>query len=370
MDAQMNEWLWLALIPTLVFAGAHPYNMRKDPVYIDVHPGKIIVMAENIEIAESELTVPRNNFERLLEQVAIVRDLRYVLLILRPGSEILQRQLRQIIREYDVDIGFDVWEAGREFSAKEQMGIYETGTADPPKPDPFEHIRPYHVTVKDDRLILDKDNITVMREDLKTPGNPFESFVDQCEANGGNPYIVFDPTMIPIGPDLLKVIHERAPLMISNYCAMNSTTLSPTPMEAQTDGKQPVIFECRSNQLFFISPDVHQQAKPNAEGYYIDSPTEETDEKWFGLQLAELNLNTQYIAFYVHPDSFDIFRRARKVLWDRKIPSTLQLMNESFPLSIGADGHLLVSERPSKHNEDFEQSGPAYPPQGVGSADP
>ena len=330
----MTKWLWLALIPAIAFAGARPYNMRKDPVYIDVHPDRIIVMPEKIEIAESELTVPQNNFECLLEQVASVRNSRYVLLILRPGSEILQHQLRQTIRKYDVDIGVDVWEEGREFSPIELMGIYEMGTADPPKPDPLEHIRIYPVTVEKDRIIFDNDKIVVTREELQIPGNPFETLVDRFEANGGNPYIFPYPINSPLVDDLWNVMRKRAPQMVSNYLAKNATVITPTPIEANTEEKRPVVFECRHNQLFFIRLEQPQATDPETQGYSFDSPREETDEKWFGSQLTELDPDTQYIWFKVRPDSFDIFRKARKVVWDYKLESTCELLGPNDPIQI------------------------------------
>lgn len=350
MASQMKKWFWIALIPSLLFASSHPYNMRKDPIYIDVHSNRFILVEEEKTIKESELAVKHNIFDKFMEQVARLRKQRYLLLLLRPGSEQLRQQLQQITQKYDVDIGVDVWEEGRAFSKEEMMGIYDMGTAEPPKPDPLAHLVPYSVTLREDHLTLDKDNITVRYDELQTPGNPFEAFVDQCEANGGNPYI-FPSSPLPLDariPLLQKVRHiikVRSPSMDSNYQAMNEQIAPPTPIEAQTDGMEPVYFECRNNRLFSIPANEHQKTNAKVEGYYIDSPTEETDEMWFGSQLAELDTQSQYISFVVRPDSYDIFRRARKVLWDRKIPSTLQLMNKNAPLAIGTDGQLLFPER-------------------------
>ncbi len=42
-----------------------------------------------------------------------MKSVRYVVLLLRPGSAVFQRRLRQVIRDRGIDVGFEPWEAGR-----------------------------------------------------------------------------------------------------------------------------------------------------------------------------------------------------------------------------------------------------------------
>lgn len=338
----MNKWLWLILIPSLVFAGSPAYNMRKDPIYLDVHPDKFIAIADKVEILESELAVPDNKFDMFMEQAALQREQRYLVLLLRPGSEHLRKQLQQIIQKYDVDVGVDVWEEDREFSIKENMQLYAYGTSDIPEPDPFlKTLKPYVVELQEDKLILPDSNIVVTREELRIPGNPFEELVDRFEANGGNPYIVFRPVSNPMHWEAVEILELRAPLMCSNYFAANTTILVGTPLEAQTDGMEPVYFECRNNQLFPISAERPQEDAPNIIGYDFDDPKLETTNKWFGSRVAKLDPATQYICFLIRPSGFDIFRRARKVVWDQQISSTCELLDETATLTIDFNGPAL-----------------------------
>ena len=65
----MNKWLWLALIPSLVFAATRPCNLRQDAVYVDVHPNKVIICADDKEIETSELLITNNDFEQFIRGI-------------------------------------------------------------------------------------------------------------------------------------------------------------------------------------------------------------------------------------------------------------------------------------------------------------
>ena len=88
-------------------------NLRQDPIYVDVEPDKLIIYPEKTEIAGRDLLFEGNEFEKFLDQIEQVKSARYVVLLLRPGSAVFQRRLRQIIRDRGIDVGFEPWQAGR-----------------------------------------------------------------------------------------------------------------------------------------------------------------------------------------------------------------------------------------------------------------
>jgi hypothetical protein len=89
-------------------------NMRQDPIYVDVEPEKLIIYPEHKEIAARDLMFEGNEFEKFLDQVEQVKSARYIVLLLRPGSAVFQRKLRQVIRDRGIGIGFEPWAADRE----------------------------------------------------------------------------------------------------------------------------------------------------------------------------------------------------------------------------------------------------------------
>ena len=368
----MIKWLWLALIPSLAFSAPRTCNMRMDPVYVDVHPDKVILFGENMEIAANDLNGPESAFERFLQNVELQRKYRYVVLILRPGSAPLQQQLRHAVQAHSIDLGIELWEAEREFPENmAEMHSWDPLRSPSPPSNLLELYKekvggdfPCEVVVNEDSLTFLKDHVVVTSDQLATPGNPFEQLVDQRETQGG-----FPPVIIfckGTGGDqllskLLFIIQKRAPKMawIMGISPPQQVTVAlVTPLEAQAEGKQPVVITCRRNQLFSPNSSGHEIS-----GYSFDSPFDETNATWLGAQLATLDSETQYVLFQVYPDSFDIFRKAREVAWNYRLESSCELLDDAVP--------LLSPENPPPHNnEDCEQAGPECPPQGVGSPHP
>ena len=94
-------------------------NMRQDPIYVDVEANRLIIYGsatnpeKKEEIAARDLMLEGNEFEKFLDQVELVKSTRYIVLLLRPGSAVFQRRLRQVIRDRGIDVGFEPWEADR-----------------------------------------------------------------------------------------------------------------------------------------------------------------------------------------------------------------------------------------------------------------
>ncbi|MDY0145295.1 MAG: hypothetical protein RBS84_04795 [Kiritimatiellia bacterium] len=88
-------------------------NLRQDPIYVDVEADRLILVQEGKEILARDLMFEGNEFEKFLSEVELVKGRRYIVLLLRPGSAVFQRKLRQIIRDRDIDVGFEPWEADR-----------------------------------------------------------------------------------------------------------------------------------------------------------------------------------------------------------------------------------------------------------------
>ena len=89
-------------------------NLRQDPVYLDVEANRLIIYPEQKVVHERDLLFEGNEFEQLLDQVEQIKDRRYIVLLLRPGSAVFHRKLRQVIQDRGIDVGFEPWEAGRE----------------------------------------------------------------------------------------------------------------------------------------------------------------------------------------------------------------------------------------------------------------
>ncbi len=97
-------------------------NLRQDPVYIDVHADRLILVEEGKEILARDLMFEGNEFEKFLGEVEQIKSRRYIVLLLRPDSAVFQRKLRQIIRDREIDVGFEPWEADRPIVIERRAG--------------------------------------------------------------------------------------------------------------------------------------------------------------------------------------------------------------------------------------------------------
>lgn len=104
-------------------------NMKQDPIYVDVEPTRLIIHPEAKVIEARDLVFEGNDFELFLDDVERVKSVRYIILLLRPGSATFQRKLRQVIRDRGIDVGFEPWDADREIKV---LGAPEPAPVAPP----------------------------------------------------------------------------------------------------------------------------------------------------------------------------------------------------------------------------------------------
>lgn len=95
-------------------------NLRQDPIYVEVRPDRIVLVEEDIEIMARDLMFEGNQFETFLANVEQMKDRRYIVLLLRPDAATFQRQLRKIIRDRGIGMGFEPWEYERPIIVQRQ----------------------------------------------------------------------------------------------------------------------------------------------------------------------------------------------------------------------------------------------------------
>ena len=395
----MKTWLWLALLPALAFAiSSSSQAIQPGPIYVDVEPDQLIIYPEETHVAKSDVVLPGGPFEQFLDQVEAVRDTCHIVLILRPGSAIFQRQIRQMIRDHNIDIHFEPWDADRDVNIAELMAerhpkIQPAALAEkPPLADQAEDSRCI-VEVSANSVTISPDNIVIQRDELQTPGNPLERLLDRFEAKGDCTGILLLCEMDnnAMLAQVSNLIRER---MVRMGCGPDSnpiTVLVAAPKSLDEDSTPPVFFECRNQQLFPIelaalkkacdekTTELKAQANndeneflklaaqttldvegqridctyaligiyvmtpvPDAKGYPLHDFQSETDDMWFGTKLAALDPKKQFICLFVRPDSFKIFQQARAVALQKDFNVTCELLDEKEPIMLGSGGERIL----------------------------
>ena len=83
---------------------------------------------------------------------------------------------------------------------------------------------------------------------------------------------------------------------------------------------------------------------PEAQGYKFEHYLEETDQMWFGSRLARIDPESQFICFFVRPDSFKVFQQARALAWQRNVTAACELLDEKDPIMIGPGGDRIFAQ--------------------------
>lgn len=96
--------------------GAAPFpfgNKAKEPAYIDVHRDHLVVYPGAEVVSLGDLEKRGNGFERLMRAVGEKKEEQYVVLLLRPRASLVARQLRTVLRDHGIDVGYELYEADR-----------------------------------------------------------------------------------------------------------------------------------------------------------------------------------------------------------------------------------------------------------------
>jgi len=97
------------------FAGG---NVAKDANYIDVYRDRLDLYFDKGErmesVAISDLEIRGNKLEEFISRVYGVRDVEYIVMLVRPHSAEITRRLRNAIRNRGIDLGMELFGADQE----------------------------------------------------------------------------------------------------------------------------------------------------------------------------------------------------------------------------------------------------------------
>ncbi len=91
-----------------LFQGSHNEQEVLSPTYLDCRRDRVIIQPDNVEVTAAELTEPENPVTRMLARVTTESTNEYVIMIIRPQSLPVYRQLRKLERKFSVRIAYDM----------------------------------------------------------------------------------------------------------------------------------------------------------------------------------------------------------------------------------------------------------------------
>lgn len=97
---------------TIVVENQDGQNLSKTPRYIECREDGVIIYPSEVFVPENELTQRTSPLIQLIDEVEANRNQEYVIVIVRPKGIEVFYQVRDVIEERDIDIGYEPMEEG------------------------------------------------------------------------------------------------------------------------------------------------------------------------------------------------------------------------------------------------------------------
>jgi len=89
-------------------------NKLKEPAYIDVRRDRLTIYPGEHIVPVRDLQLEGNAFDKLLDRISTNKANEYVVLLLRPRSVVVSRQLQKTIVQRGIGLGYELFEENRE----------------------------------------------------------------------------------------------------------------------------------------------------------------------------------------------------------------------------------------------------------------
>ena len=297
----MKIFLWFLLLPALASAQA-PSNFRQDPLYVEVQPDHAVIYPEMTKIAAAGIEAPDGEFERYLTQFEAQRDTRHIVLLLRPGSAVFQRQLRRQIGAHGIDVGFEPIDALQSLSPEGIPVARPAADTLPPSSPPetsseLERVQVGSVSV----LIATPREIPLQKEPV------------YWECRHGQ--------LFPISLAEMQAACDAKTEELRNIYGNDDTGL--LKQAAKT------TVECNGQSIDFTYALM---------GQYVMSPVPEAQGVPLENQMDALDPDGHRLHLFVRPNSLDVFRQIQALARERKIEVDVQLLDEKEFIRLGHSG--------------------------------
>ena len=297
----MKRFLWFLLLPALAGAQA-PSNFRQDPLYVEVQPDHAVIYPEMTKIAAAGIDAPDGEFERFLERFEAQRDTRTIVLLLRPGSAVFQRQLRRQIGAHGIDVGFEPIDALQALSPE---GIPVAR----PAADTLPPSSPPETSSELERVQVGSVSVLIAKPREMPPQK--EPIYWECRQN----------QLFPISLADMQAACDAKTEELRNIYGNDDTGL--LKQAAKT------TVECNGQSIDFTYALM---------GQYVMSPVPEAQGVPLENQVDALDPDVNRLHLFVRPNSLDVFRQIQALARERKIEVDVQLLDEKEFIRLGHSG--------------------------------
>ena len=280
--------------PPPPFTGEVEIGMRgkpKEAYYIDCWPDSVVLLPGTIKVTWEELQQPTNALAKFLDDVQQRNLTTYAVVIARPDSVKVFRQVRKMIGARSIDCGYEV------LATNVPLELYSQPASSFRTP-PMAHT-----------------------------GSKLPVFFE-CRAGQ-----VFYIDKVELDEKVEKMLYALSPHMRSGdpngfVRAINSNEVG--------NAYYKVMPSYLLAMIMAIEP------KPGVRGDDSNSIKESSSK--FQSCLKKCNPNTQHLLFLVRSDSFSIFRQAREIADQLGFDVNFEILNDGEPIKFGNGGSVVPTK--------------------------
>ena len=289
----------LVLLPALACAEDPPL-FRGNPIYIDVQTDHIVIYPDQTVIPASGIDAPDGEFERFLSQIEAQRDTRNIVLLLRPGSALFQRQLRQQIRAHGIDVGFEPVDA-RQLLTPEGNPVANSAAATPAP------LSPPEISSELERVQV--GSVTVLLPTPREMPPQKEPVYWECRQN----------QLFPISPEEMQAACEAKTEELRTRSGNDENEF--LKQAAQS------IVEWKGQSIDFTYALM---------GKYVLTPIPEAQGAALANQVDALDPGVHRLHLFVRPNSLDISSQIQTLAQERNIEVEVQLLDDKEYILLSA----------------------------------
>ena len=293
----------------------------KVPSYLDCWSNSVTLYPGAIKVNWESIQEPGNPVEKFLDQIQFSNKTQYVVVMARPDSVTVFRQVRKMIAERAIDAGYDPVDAGFQVSWKAGTGQNQGALFTPPPV-----ARQSSATTAGQPLLYSPPP---MAHIVKAPnGSEKQPMFFECRNNQ-----VFYVDKTGLDEKLAKVLSSLTSSIKSGdpngfVKAINANEIG--------------------NEYYKVSPSyllamiMALEPKPGVRGDNQDALPDSNSnfQKW----LQKVNFNNSYLVFLVRDDSFNVFRHAREIAEKIGFDVGWELLDREEPIKFGTGGQVVPAK--------------------------
>ena len=276
-------------------AGHVMFDKAKEPFYVDCQSNSVTLYPGSTNVTWAALQRPDNAVDKLLDQIQTNHQTQYIIVMARPDSVKVFRQVRKMAAERTVDVGYDVVDA--DFQMNEGGQTRDAHFA----PSPMAHI-------------------------ARAPsGSEKQPMFFECRNEQ-----VFYVDKVGLEEKVAKVLSTLTPGMKSGDPSGIVKAISTNEI---------------GNEYYKISPSyllamiMALEPKPGVHGDNHDALPDSNGN--YQRCLRKLDSTISYLVFLVRDDSFNVFRHAREIAEKIGFDVSWELLDKDEPIKFGTGGQVV-----------------------------